>query len=232
MKVLAVETSGQAGSIAVLNDDHVVQNVSLPPNERSATTLAPAIREILKDAGLNVSEIELIAVTIGPGSFTGLRVGVTTAKTLAYALSADVIGVGTLDLIAAQSDVSSGRLSVAMDAQREQVYACEFQRDADEYRVLGAPVILDNDAWIAGLKPGTAVSGPALEKLAARIPAHATMVPSDRWSPRAATVGQLGWRRHRSGERDDLWRIVPNYFRLSAAEEKLATRRPPPAATR
>jgi tRNA threonylcarbamoyladenosine biosynthesis protein TsaB len=158
-------------------------------------------------------------------------VGVTTAKTLAYALSADVIGVETLDVIAAQSGVEEQQLSVAMDAQREQVFACDFRRDCDGYQALGAPAILDNDAWIAGLNQGVAVSGPALEKLAVRIPAHVTIVSSDRWSPRAATVGQLGWRRHRSGERDDVWRLVPNYFRLSAAEEKLAARRPPPAAS-
>ena len=67
-----------------------------------------------------------------------------------------------------------------------------------------------------------AVSGPALEKLGARIPADVTIVPSDLWTPKAATVGNLGWRRYQSGERDDLWQLVPIYFRPSAAEEKLA----------
>jgi tRNA threonylcarbamoyladenosine biosynthesis protein TsaB len=226
MIILAIETSGHAGSVALLDDGSILREIPLPPTERSATTLAPAIRDILADGVWETSDIRLIAVTIGPGSFTGLRVGVTTAKTLAYALSAELIGVGTLDVIAAQSGVVGQRLFVALDAQRQQVFDCEFLRDqSGEYRAVAAATILDNEEWIAGLKLGTAVSGPALEKLSGRVPPDVTIVSSDRWLPRAATVGQLGWRLYQSGQRDNLWRLTPEYFRRSAAEEKLAARR-------
>lgn len=229
MNILAIETSGHAGSVAVSIDGHFLREIVLPPTKRSAATLTPAIRDLLAEVGWKTADVRLIAVTTGPGSFTGLRVGVTTAKTFAYALSADVIGVGTLDVIAAQSGITDQPLSVALDAQRGQVFACEFESSANGCRAEGPPVILDIDEWIAGLKPGMTVSGPALEKLVDRIPAEVAIVPSDRWSPKAATVGRLGWRRYESGERDDLWRLVPNYFRPSAAEEKLAAK---PAAGR
>ena len=225
MNILAIETSGQAGSVAVLIDGHFLREIVLSPTVRSAVTLAPAVRDLLAEVGWKATDVHLLAVAIGPGSFTGLRVGVTAAKSFAYAVSAEVIGVGTLDVIAAQSGITDRPLSVALDAQRGQVFACEFACAANGCRAEGPPVILDIDKWIAGLKPGTAVSGPALEKLAAQIPAEVTIVPSDRWSPRAATVGRLGWRRYQSGERDDLWQLVPNYFRPSAAEEKLAGKR-------
>ncbi len=225
MNILAIETSGQAGSVAVLNDGRFLREILLPPTRKSASTLAPSVRDVLAEVGWKTTDVRLIAVAIGPGSFTGLRVGVTTAKTFAYALKAEVIGVATLDVIAAQSGILEQSLSVALDAQRGQVFACKFECAANGCRAQGRPVILDIDEWIAGLKPGTAVSGPALEKLAAQIPAEVTIVPSDRWSPKAATVGRLGWHRYESGQRDDLWRLVPNYFRPSAAEEKLAARR-------
>ncbi|HKD36973.1 MAG TPA: tRNA (adenosine(37)-N6)-threonylcarbamoyltransferase complex dimerization subunit type 1 TsaB [Pirellulales bacterium] len=224
MKILAIETSGQAGSVAVLEGGFVLRERLLPPTERSATTLTPAIRDILAEVEWNTSDVRLIAVTIGPGSFTGLRVGVTTAKTLAYALSAEVIGVGTLDVIAAQSGAVAGPISVCLDAQRQQVFVCEFLHGAAGLRAVGPPAILDNDAWIAGLKAGMAVTGPALEKLASQIPSNPIVVHTDRWSPKAATVGQVGWGRYQAGQRDDLRQLVPLYFRLSAAEEKLAAR--------
>ena len=135
MNILAIETSGQAGSVAVLNDGRFLREILLLPTQKSASTLAPAVRDILAEVGWKNTDVHVIAVAIGPGSFTGLRVGATTAKALAYALSAELIGVGTLDVIAAQSGVS-GQVSVAMNAQREQVFACEFKSGAEGYRPL------------------------------------------------------------------------------------------------
>jgi tRNA threonylcarbamoyladenosine biosynthesis protein TsaB len=227
MRIIAIETTGQAGSVALLEDATVMHEILLPAAERSAKTLAPAIREILDAAGWRPADIRLIAVATGPGSFTGLRVGVTTAKTFAYAMRADVIGVKTLEVIAAQAPADSERVWAVVDAQRQQVFAREFVRDSTgEFQPIGDAAILDNDTWLAGINPATSISGPALERLAARIPAGVTIVPRELWSPRAATVGQLGWRRYQSGARDDLWRIVPQYFRPSAAEEKWAERHP------
>jgi tRNA threonylcarbamoyladenosine biosynthesis protein TsaB len=225
MRILAIETTGQAGSVALLEGAMLAREIMLPAAERSAKTLAPAIREILDAAGWQPSDIRLIAVATGPGSFTGLRVGVTTAKTFAYAMRGEVIGVNPLEAIAAQAPDDIKRVSAVIDAQRQQVFVREFVRDsAGEFQPIEVAAILDSDTWLAGIKPAASVSGPALERLAAQIPAGVTIVPRELWSPRAATVGQLGWRRYQSGARDDLWRIVPQYFRPSAAEEKWAER--------
>jgi tRNA threonylcarbamoyladenosine biosynthesis protein TsaB len=225
MKILAIETTGQAGGVALLEDYSLVHEIMLPATERSAKTLAPAIRTILAAAGWQPADVRLVAVATGPGSFTGLRVGVTTAKTLAYVVRAEVIGVNTLEIIAAQAPADVARLSVAVDAQRQQVFVAEFVRDSSgEFQPIGRPAILENDVWLAGIDPATAVSGPGLEKLASHIAERVRVVAREHWSPRAAMVGQLGWRRYQSGARDDLWRIAPQYFRPSAAEEKWAER--------
>src|SRR5205085_12703284 len=105
MLVLALETSELAGSVALLNGDQVVQHVALDPTRRSAKWLAPAIDQILENAGRTPRDLQLIAVTTGPGSFTVLCVGVTTAKTFAYAVGCPVTGVNTLIAIAMMSAV-------------------------------------------------------------------------------------------------------------------------------
>ena len=85
MRLLALETSGMSGSVATLASGGKPQVVRLPATERSARGLAPAVREAVRLAGWKPTEVGVVAVTVGPGSFTGLRIGVTTAKTLAYA---------------------------------------------------------------------------------------------------------------------------------------------------
>ncbi len=220
--LLAIETSGLAGSVALLESGDLVAQRQLDPKRRSATTLAPAIQELLAEAGWAPRDLQFVAVAVGPGSFTGLRVGVTAAKTLAYAVGCEVIAVGTLDAIAAQVPPPIDRVWAVLDAQRQQVFAAEFQRDsAGELVPQSGPAIIDNDAWLASLEPGDWVTGPALGKLATRLPAGVNVVELNQWEPRAATVGQLGWRRYSAGQRDDLWRLVPRYYRRSAAEEKL-----------
>jgi tRNA threonylcarbamoyladenosine biosynthesis protein TsaB len=222
MKILALETSGQAGSVALLDGDALVEERLLPIHDRNAKTLAPTIKDILAAAGWKPSDVRLVAVAVGPGSFTGLRVGVTTAKTFAYAVRAEVVGVNTLEAIAAQTPPNVDRVAVVLDAQRQQVFAAEFARGSTaDFECVRETAIVDNDVWLANLDPAVAVSGLGLEKLSARLPANIRVVASEYWTPRAATVGRLGWRTYQAGRRDDLWRLVPQYFRRSAAEEKL-----------
>jgi tRNA threonylcarbamoyladenosine biosynthesis protein TsaB len=160
-------------------------------------------------------------VTTGPGSFTGLRVGVTTAKVLAYAVQAAILGVDTLETIARQSPPQVQRVWAVVDAQRGQVVAREFARDAEGiFRPVAAASLVDVDAWFAGLPAGAAVSGPILGKLQAQVPKAVTLLESPCWAPQAATVGRIAWRRYQAGERGDVWQIAPAYSRRAAAEEK------------
>src|SRR5262249_21257395 len=156
-------------------------------------------------------------VATGPGSFTGLRVGVTTAKIFAYSVAAAVLGVNTLDVIAAQATVKANDLWTVMDAQREQVFASHFQRNAaGNWTSSGFPILLDNSAWIAQLAPGQTVSGPGLIKLAQRLPAFTKVVDRECWSPQAEIVGQLAWKQFQLGRRDNVFTLAPQYFRPSA----------------
>src|SRR5687768_12135976 len=103
MRILALETSGLSGEVALLEGERVIAEQWLDPGQRTARSLAPGMKQILQTAGWQPRDVQLVAVTIGPGSFTGLRVGVTAAKTLAYAVGCEVMGVDTLEVIAAQA---------------------------------------------------------------------------------------------------------------------------------
>jgi len=206
----------------VLEAGRLVASRQLPPDGQSARWLAPAIRDLLEQAGWSAREIQLVAVTAGPGSFTGLRVGIATAKALAYAAGAEVLGVGTLDAIAARCPVTTAsRLHVAIDAQRRQVFAAAYQPGDAGWEAAEPVHIVDQDRWLAGLEPGSLVTGPVLRKLAERVPPGVSIAPEACWPPAAETVGALAWCDYEAGRRDDLWQFVPRYHRPSAAEEKL-----------
>jgi tRNA threonylcarbamoyladenosine biosynthesis protein TsaB len=161
-------------------------------------------------------------VTTGPGSFTGLRVGIVTAKTFAYAAGCDVIGVETLQVIAAQCP-HEGDLAAVIDAQRNQVYSAWFRvgHDGRTHPIRPARIV-DREDWLASLRPGSIVAGPGLRRgrLLDRLPKDVRVAEESVWPPLAATVGRLAWRDYREGRRDDLWKLAPQYYRKSAAEEK------------
>ncbi|MCC6126687.1 MAG: tRNA (adenosine(37)-N6)-threonylcarbamoyltransferase complex dimerization subunit type 1 TsaB [Pirellulales bacterium] len=101
MKILALETTDLSGSVAASDGSNVLLELELNPQQRSARSLAPAVKSLLQQVGWRPADVQLVAVTVGPGSFTGLRVGVTTAKTFAYAAGAEIVAIDTLETIAA-----------------------------------------------------------------------------------------------------------------------------------
>ncbi|HEV7221934.1 MAG TPA: tRNA (adenosine(37)-N6)-threonylcarbamoyltransferase complex dimerization subunit type 1 TsaB [Pirellulales bacterium] len=223
MRILALETSGRLGSVAALDDNNLLAQMELNPSTRSAASLAPAVREILARVSWPPASVELVAVTVGPGSFTGLRIGVTTAKLFAYAVEADLVGVNTLNAIARQAlaETNRSRLAAAIDAGRGQVFARRFERQAGEdWKPMGETAIESVEDWLRQLTSEDAVSGPAIDALADRIPSSVQVVEAAHRQPMAATVGQLARERHAAGQRDDVWKLAPLYLRRSAAEEK------------
>jgi tRNA threonylcarbamoyladenosine biosynthesis protein TsaB len=163
----------------------------------------------------------LIATSVGPGSFTGLRIAVTTAKTLAYATGAQLIGLDTLEVIAAQAPAITNTLHVVLDAQRQQLYVARFVKETSgRLQTIEPTRIVPRDAWLSTLAPPATLTGPAVAKIADRLPAGIELVEPQFRNPQAKTVGRLGYDYFLAGRRDDLWGLVPRYYRKSAAEEK------------
>ena len=224
-----METSSKEGSVALLENESVLGRHSIPTGQ-TARQLVPALAQLLSDRGIAAGQIHLIAVSTGPGSFTGLRVGVTTAKTLAYAIGCDLVCIDTLDAIAAQVASAAGvaELHVVMDAQRRELFLGRYGRaegdlgsTAASWQRQRATEVIAAETWLAQLGPQVLVAGPGLKRLADRIPSHVEAADAQLWEPRAETIGLLAIAAWKSGRRDDLWKLVPTYIRPSYAEEKI-----------
>jgi tRNA threonylcarbamoyladenosine biosynthesis protein TsaB len=228
VRILALETTERVGSVAALDDGNLLCELGLDPKKRSAQSLAPGLKELLERVGWRPTDVDLVAVPVGPGSFTGLRVGITAAKSFAYAASADILGVETLEVIAAGAPAGIDAVVAALDAQRGEVVAQPFERGEDGLlRSAGSASLVEIDAWLQSLAPGAFLTGPVLEKITDRVPDHLTVLDPKYWAPSAAWVGRVAFRRYSAGERDDVWRLAPRYSRRSAAEEKWEQRKAP-----
>ena len=221
MNVLALETTERVGSVAAAVDDNLLCELTLDPKMRSAQSLAPGIKALLARVGWRPGDVELVAAPVGPGSFTGLRVGVATAKAFAYGVEADILGVDTLAVIAARAPAQVQSLSAALDAQRGQVVAQTFERGPDGwFEPVGPAGLVDVDAWLQSVEPGVWITGPILRKMADRVPDGLAVLDPEYWAPSAAAVARVAVRDYARGRRDDVWSLVPRYSRPSAAEEK------------
>ncbi|MEQ8210765.1 MAG: tRNA (adenosine(37)-N6)-threonylcarbamoyltransferase complex dimerization subunit type 1 TsaB [Lacipirellulaceae bacterium] len=225
MKILALETSGKSGSVALLEgqqpETKLIGEIELPSETRSAQSLVPTLDHLLKQNDWQTSELELICVCTGPGSFTGLRVGVTTAKTLAYALGVPLVEVNTLAALAVGVSVEFERLWCVLDAQRQELFTCCFNvNDSLTQQTQQNGELLSVETFLAKLEAGDFVHGPAVEKLSERLPSDVRIMEANGNQPRAADVGTLGYQRFLRGETVDALQLVPKYGRRSAAEEK------------
>ncbi len=221
MRILALETTVRPGSVAAAEGCNPLCHYELSSLERTAQSLLPAVKRLLVQVGWRPRDVDLVAVSIGPGSFTGLRLGVTAAKLFAYGAQAHVLGIDTLETIAAGVPERVDHLAVAVDAQRGEVVCVEMRRQSDGWLGPAGPErLIPADEWLGGLPRGIWVAGPVLARLAERLPEHVQVVDAQCWQPTAAAVARLAARDYQAGRRDNLWRLVPRYWRPSAAEEK------------
>jgi len=225
MRILALETTEKAGGVAAMDGCNLLAELELDRHQRSAQSLAPAIHALLERVHWTPRDVQLVTVVVGPGSFTGLRVGVATAKVFAYAVGAEVLGIGTFEVVAAAAPEQVARLATVIDAQRGDVVVQSFARQADGwFAPVGPEELLPADDWLARLTPGDVVSGPGLAKLVDRLPSGVEPLDRSCWPPRASVVGRLAYRYQEIGRRDSLWELAPRYCRPSAAEEKWKAR--------
>jgi tRNA threonylcarbamoyl adenosine modification protein YeaZ len=219
LKILGLETTERRATVALLDNYEVVVEFMLSDEARSASLLAPGIQSALQQAKWQATDLDRIAVTVGPGSFTGLRVGVTTAKTLAYALGTEVVGVNTLAVLASQVD-HTGAVESVMDAQRNEVFRQRFEV-RDGVAVACSDITIEDDLqWQQRIENNVVVTGPVLKKLEPQFTRDIQTAPAAQWIPLAATVARLGANLELSGTPFEL---NPIYYRKSAAEEKRTT---------
>lgn len=126
MKILGIDTSSMAASVAVIEDNKLICEYTINTKKTHSQKLMPMIENMLGLSDLNVREIDAIAVCEGPGSFTGLRIGMATAKAIAHVNDIPVIGVNSLEVLAANMNLCDKKICSILDAQRNQVYMNKY----------------------------------------------------------------------------------------------------------
>ena len=218
---LLIETSGRGGSVG-LAVGGAVRGRALDPARRHNRDLAPAVESLLREADLAPPDVLAVAVSVGPGSYTGLRVGVVSAKAWAFATGCRLVPVPTFHALAAQAD-AAGTLDVVSDGLQGLVYAQRFTAAGGEWHPANDLHLAPAADWAATLPPGGRVTGPAVGLVEALLPPHTTLLPPADRTPTLAGLLHAARRTPDAGP-DAVFTLEPLYLRPSSAEEQ-ATKR-------
>jgi tRNA threonylcarbamoyladenosine biosynthesis protein TsaB len=223
MKILAVDTATASGSIALLEDTRLMAEWTLHSAQTHNRRLLKHIDLFLKDLGWTLDQLDGFAVTIGPGSFTGLRIGVTTIKTLAWALGKPFVGISSLDALAAPFGYASYPVCALIDARKGEIYHAFYHPDGKGHIRLLAPFQVDSPERIVEKIQGPTLfcgdGWPLCRKLfESKLGDRAVPASGSYHSIRAGHLGELARKRLQEQSGEDPMTCVPLYVRASEAE--------------
>ncbi len=225
MIVLGLDTATRFASVGLVGDGSVLAEESRHVQTGHADTVVPLVHQIVSRSGLGLAELDGIGVSLGPGSFSGLRVGLNTAKGLCYALGLALVGVSTLEALATAVDDWQGRICVLLNARRKEVYAAVFARDQQRrLRRLTPDMVLVPDELWSHISPPCLFIGDGAEAchrlIHDRYDDAAQFLSWASYRPSGAAVARLALARMEAGESDNVGQLVPRYVCLSEAERK------------
>ena len=223
MKILGIDTSTPIGSVALIDDENIVAEHTLNIVQAHSSRLMPAIDTVLKWGEITPHALDGCAVGIGPGSFTGIRIGVATAKSLCYAVDKLIVGVSTLEAIAYNLRWSNSVICPILDARRSEIYGSIFQ-GGEKWQRLADDLCLSIEVFLDELESHTASDatpifiGDALatygDVIRERLGEKVLFADPIFNVPRGSTVAKLGAQRLKQGDTDSYWTLVPNYVRI------------------
>ncbi len=221
MKILAIETASPPGSIALLDGVQVIQTRTLEDPRKTTQHFATIIENLLQDADWSPSSLQLVAAHTGPGSFTGLRIGITAAKVFSYAINAKVVGINTLETLAYQcfrDTTSTHEVETVIDAQRNQLFAARYRWINGSLETILPAEIIDADTWLSERTSNVELTGPGLKRISEKLSPDCAIASQP--IPQATKLGQLAFLKAQEGLTTAPMQLAPIYFRKSAAEEK------------
>ena len=232
-RILILETSCSVGQVALALGNKLLTQHRLDEARRHARDLMPALADLLQAQSWKARDLDAVLVSRGPGSYTGLRIGIMTAKTLAYSIGCVLLGVETFAAIALQAPKQALQIDVLADAQKDKVYVQRFVRSSleEDWRSQAPLSIQAFSTWLGTVAETGWISGPGIKGKEERLRGRLLVAESLR-DPLAESILQLGLQRLRKGEADDCFTLEPLYLRPSAAEEqsqiRAASRSQPP----
>ena len=191
MKILAIDTSTDYLSVAITDGNRTLARFHRKVGRRHSDLLVPTIKSLVKRCGMRPEDLSALFVGVGPGSFTGLRIGVATIKAMAYALRIPIVAVGSLDAIAGNASGHKGLVSPVLDARKNKVYACLYRSDGKAVRRISRYLLL-TAGELAKKVAGREVLflGDGVDILKAAGIAACEVLKY--WQPKAETVARLG----------------------------------------
>ena len=221
MKVLGIETSGNVGGVALCQDNRIIIAGNLGVSSLHDKYLVATIKSMLHSVGWTPRDIDLIAVDVGPGSYTGIRVGVTCAKTLAYSLNKPVIDVPAFDVMAESYPMNSTPICPIMDARRGYVYACIYQLENTQRKRVSDFLVIQPERLVSLLPRPVILFGDGVLPYKEQFQQKDIFIDTENQSvQKVEYVALLGESAYKAGRRCEVKKLLPLYLRRTEAEEK------------
>lgn len=232
MKILALDTSSSVASVAILDKNILMGEYSINSKKKHSQILMPMVEELLKNLDISPGDIDIYAATSGPGSFTGLRIGITAVKAMAYAAKKPVVAVPSLEALAYNLPLWEGLICPIMDARNNQVYTALYKWKGNILEIVaeckGIPVqelmllikdsMKGNDVKIAFVGDGVEVHR---QYISEQLDNNAVFAPANLMLTRAGSVALAAAAKVSQGDIETPFELVPFYLRKSQAERGL-----------
>ncbi len=224
MRALAIETSGRIGSVALVDGGIVLGEDQFAHGLQHAAHLVPMIDRLIKSNQWSPSDIDEVYVSVGPGSFTGLRIGITLAKTFAFGGRAKLVAVPSVRVLVENAPAESKHVIIVLDAKRDQIFTARFERSASDWIEREAARLDDLPSMLLRSPKPVHLIGegiPYHEKFLVKGDPSVVVTPQECWRARASAVAKIGAELSREGRFADPYLLQPIYIRRPEAEEKL-----------
>ena len=224
MKILALDTATQSCSVAIVDDGSLLAELTRANSKTHSRQLMNLINTVCRIADLKAEDLDGFAVTIGPGSFTGLRIGISTVKGLAFSLGKPVVGVSSLDALAWQCAQSAYLICPLLDARKKEVYTCRYRFNHNELKKAGTEKVASPVEAMRGIREPSIFVGNAVqlyrEDISAELGELAHFAAWGQHTIRASSIAWLSMTRFYRQQTDDVAMLIPQYIRKPDAEVK------------
>ena len=227
--LLTIQTASPAGSVALSDGEHLLAEFNLDSRKTPTEWLLAAIDDLLVKTGLIKDSLDAIVIVRGPGAFTGLRVGLATAKGLALALGCPLLGVSSLQCLAMQLPFTQMPVCVMLDARKQEVYSCLYRWESGFPRAISEEQVVKPEKLLAEITGDTLFVGNGAlvyrSLIVRQLASRAHFAPDFLNLPRAGAAAVLALSEWQAGRTFSPDEMMPSYLRPSEAELNLATKK-------